>query len=44
MDENEYLRLKVLALETMIEVAEKELGTDIKKKSFGNPSKPIKNG
>jgi hypothetical protein len=44
MDENEYLRLKVLALETMIEVADKELGIDIKKKSFGNPSKPTNKG
>lgn len=34
----EHLRLKVLALETMIEVAEGELGINIRKKSFAKRS------
>ena len=37
-DELELLRLKVLAYETMIEIAEKELGISIKKKSSAKQS------
>jgi transposase-like protein len=37
-DELEVLRLKVLAYETMIEIAEKELGISIKKKSSAKQS------
>jgi hypothetical protein len=36
--EVELLRLKVLAFETMIDIAESELGIVIKKKSFAKPS------
>jgi hypothetical protein len=37
-DELEILRLKVLAYETMIDIAEKELGISIKKKSSAKQS------
>jgi transposase-like protein len=37
--ELEMLRLKVLALETMIDVAEQELGLSIRKKSYAKQSK-----
>lgn len=38
LGELEWLRARVLALETMIELAESELGIAIKKKSFAKPS------
>lgn len=41
--EIEALRLKVLALETMIDVAEKELGISIRKKSSAKQSKNSEN-
>jgi len=41
--ELEMLRLKVLAYETMIEIAEKELGISIKKKSSAKQSPPLEN-
>lgn len=36
--ENEYLKLKILALETLIGVAEKDLGISLKKNTSDNPS------
>jgi transposase-like protein len=43
-DELEILRLKVLAYETMIDIAEKELGISIKKKSFAKQSQSSEPG
>jgi len=41
--ELEMLRLKVLAYETMIDIAERELGISIKKKSSAKQSPPLEN-
>ncbi len=43
-DELEILRLKVLAYETMIDIAEKELGISIKKKSSAKQSQSSEPG